>query len=437
MAASGLMVEGRTEGAATTCPLAAARVATETAVGRLQACAAGDTAAMAMALQAAYRASERQEQLETFARDIDWAVRNASRQWRLRVMEAAYCEAREAWALANASALVWTSPDGVEIPVPVAELELNPVLSTQEQVREEVWRVGRSIHAAQLRADEAWHNHAWQTCCTLFLAAIGAPAPLGFGYDVIGAARAVRHSLCWDIAGYAYGPYEWRRTTQGWRLRDPSATPRFIDVDSYGETRYDPLLLCMEGFPHVAHITWAQAIRRRVAARCIGRAWLRAMQRLGLPAPTMSAGFAQRLLDPIAVRIQSAWRSLRVRRWVRHTQRADFAEVARAVASLVAEVERLASVPAVAPRRRRRKRGGRRRGGGGASASAPAGSVAAVADPPVGLLRECAGAPAAGDAQSLCGSEGSQPTIDGTEGEEFACSSGHASASEGEGAGPW
>ena len=69
--------------------------------------------------------------------------------------------------------------------------------------------------------------------------------------------------------------------------------------------------------------------------------------------------------------------------------------------------------------------------------------MTAVAGPPVGLLREGAGAPAgivgreAGDARSLCGSEGSLPTIDEAGGEEFACGSGHGSASEGEGVGPW
>ena len=42
----------------------------------------------------------------------------------------------------------------------------------------------------------------------------------------------------------------------------------------------------------------------------------------------------------------------------------------------------------------------------------------------------------AGDAhQSLCGSEGSLPTVDEAGGEEFACGSGHGSASEGEGVG--
>ena len=77
------------------------------------------------------------------------------------------------------------------------------------------------------------------------------------------------------------------------------------------------------------------------------------------------------------------------------------------------------------------------------SAGAPAGPAAAVAGPPAGLLRECAGAPAwiagpaAEDAWSLCGSEGSLPTVDEAEGEEFAYGSGHGSASEGEGAGPW
>ena len=447
LAASGLVEEGRTEGSAATCPLAAAHVATEAAIGRLRACASDDTAAMAVALLAVYRVAWRQEQLESTHPPFHEA-REASRRWRERVVEAAYCEAREAWAQANAPALVWTAPDGAEIQVPSAELEINPILDTWEHLQGEVCRVGHSIHAAQLRANEASHDRVWQNCCTIFLAAIGAPAPLGSGSDVNCAARYVRHMLCRDVAGYAYDPYEWRwcatQAPWGWRLRDPSATPCFnLDVDSYRERRYDPLLLGMEDFPHVTHITWAEAIRRRVAARCIGRAWLGAMQRLGLPAPTMSIAFARRLLDPIVVRIQSAWRSLRVRRRVRRAQRADFAEVARAVASLVAEVERLAGAPAVAPRRRRRKRGGRRRGGGGASASALAGPVAAVADPPVGLLREGAEAAAgvvgreAGDAQSLCGSEGSLPTVDEAEGEEFAAGSGHGSASEGEGAGPW
>ena len=454
MAASGLVVEGQMEGAAaaSACPLAAARVATEAAIGRLRACASDDTAAMAVALQAVHRVAWRQEQLESTHPPFHEA-REASRRWRERVVEAAYREAREAWAQANASALVWTAPDGAEVQVPAAALVLNPILATWEQVQAEVGRVGCSIHATQLRANEASHDHAWQMCCTLFLASIGAPAPLGSGGDVTGGARAVRHSLCWDVADYACDPDEWRWcATQGWQLRDPSATPCFLDVDSYRERRYDPWLLGMEGFPHVGHITWAQAIRRRVAAWCIQRAWLRAMQRLGLPAPSMSAGFARRLLDSAAVRIQSTWRSLCVRERVRRVWRADYAEVARAVASLVAEVEGLASAPAVAPRRRRRKRGGRRRGGGGASASAQAGSVTAVAGPPVGLLRGGAGAPAeivgreAGDAQSLCGSEGSLPTVDEAGGEEsvcgeivcgeFVCGSGHGSASEGEGAGP-
>ena len=44
---------------------------------------------------------------------------------------------------------------------------------------------------------------------------------------------------------------------------------------------------------------------------------------------------------------------------------------------------------------------------------------------------------AEGDAQSLCGSEGSLPIVDEVEGAEFACGSGHGSASEGEDAGPW
>ena len=135
---------------------------------------------MAVALQAVHRVAWRQEQLESTHPPFHEA-RDASKRWREHVVEAAYHEAREAWAQANASALVWTAPDGAEIQVPAAALELNPILGTWELVREEVCRVGCSIYTAQLRADEASHDHAWQNCCTLFLAAIRAPAPLGSG----------------------------------------------------------------------------------------------------------------------------------------------------------------------------------------------------------------------------------------------------------------